>query len=55
MYSKQGALLQIVDGYKFKHLADGLEKWVCTNKECKAKLTLKIIMNTDTTPIQPAV
>ena len=38
MYSKWGALLRIVDGYKFrlhKHLSDGLERWVCTDKKCK--------------------
>lgn len=39
MFSKRGARLRIVDGFKFRRykcLANGDERWVCTNKNCRA-------------------
>ena len=48
MYSKRGARLRIVDGYKFrlhKVLAHDVERWVCTHKSCTSYMKLSSGVN----------
>ena len=43
LFSKRGARLRIVDGFKFRlyrTLANGMERWVCINKNCNAFMKL---------------
>ena len=44
MYSKRGAELKVIDGFKLrfhKFLANDVERWVCTQKMCKAFLKVQ--------------
>ena len=43
MFSKRGAELRVINGYKFrlhKLLADDIQRWVCTKKSCKAYMKI---------------
>lgn len=44
MYSKRGAELKVIDGYKLrfhKFLANEVERWVCTQKNCKTYMKVR--------------